>query len=44
MQRYQFEKIFSQMAKDFGKMRKGDEEAYSMLLFPIEGNALKTHR
>ena len=32
------------MAKDFGKMRKGDEENYSMLLFPMEGNALKTHR
>lgn len=25
-------------------MRKGDEENYSMLLFPMEGNALKTHR
>lgn len=44
MQRYQFEKIFSQMTKDFGRMRKSDEENCSMLLFPMEGNALKTHR
>ena len=26
MQLYQFEKIYSQMEKEFGKIRKGDEE------------------
>ena len=33
MQLYQFEKIYSQMEKEFGKMKKGDEEIYSMLVF-----------
>lgn len=31
MKLYQFEKIYSQMEKEFGKMRKGEEEAYTML-------------
>ena len=44
MQLYQFEKIYSQMEKEFGKMKKGEEEMYSMLLLPIEGNVLKIHR
>ena len=44
MQLYQFEKIYSQMEKEFGKIRKGEEETYAMLLFPMEENALKTHR
>ena len=44
MQLYQFEKIYSQMSKEFGKMRKGEEDVYSMLLLPLEGNALKIHR
>lgn len=44
MQLYQFEKIYSQMEKEFGKIQKGKEELYSMLLFPLEGNALKIHR
>ncbi len=44
MQLYQFEKIYSQMENEFGKVRKGDEETYTMLLLPLEGNALKTHR
>lgn len=44
MQLYQFEKIYSQMEKEFGKIRKGEEDAYSMLLFPMESNALKVHR
>ncbi len=44
MQLYQFEKIYSQIEKEFGKIRKGEEEFYSMLLFPMEGNALKIHR
>ncbi len=44
MQLYQFERIYSQMEKEFGKMKKGEEEMYSMLLLPIEGNVLKIHR
>lgn len=44
MQLYQFEKICSQMEKEFGKMKKGEEEIYSMLLLPLEGNVLKVHR
>lgn len=44
MQLYQFEKIYSQMEKEFGKIREGDEETYSMLLLPMESNALKIHR
>lgn len=44
MQLYQFERIYSQMEKEFGKMRKGEEEVYSMLLLPLEGNALKVRR
>lgn len=44
MQLYQFEKIYSQMENEFDKVRKGDEETYTMLLLPLEGNALKTHR
>ena len=44
MQLYQFEKIYSQMEKEFGKIRKGDEENYSMLLLQMESNALKIHR
>ena len=44
MQLYQFEKIYSQMEREFGKMKKGEEEMYSMLLLPIEGNVLKIHR
>lgn len=44
MQLYQFERIYSQMEKEFGKIKKGEEEAYSMLLLALEGNALKVHR
>jgi len=44
MQLYQFEKIYTQMEKEFGKIRKGEEEVYSMLLLPLEGNVLKIHR
>ncbi|MBD5463114.1 MAG: hypothetical protein HDR24_08670 [Lachnospiraceae bacterium] len=44
MQQYQFERIYSQMEKEFGKIRKGEEEIYSMLLLPLEGNVLKIHR
>lgn len=41
---YQFERIYVQMEKEFGKIRKGEEEGYTMLLLPLEGNALKIHR
>ena len=41
MQLYQFEKIYSQMEREFGKIRKGEEETYAMLLLPMEGNVLK---
>ena len=44
MQAYQFERIYTQMEKEFGKVKKGEEEAYAMLLFPMESNALKVHR
>ena len=44
MQLYQFEKIYQQTEKEFGKIKKGDEEIYSMLLLPLEGNVLKIHR
>ena len=44
MQSYQFEKIYLQMEREFGKIRNGEEETYAMLLLPMEGNALKIHR
>ena len=44
MQLYQFERIYSQMEKEFGKIKKGNEEAFGMLLLPMEGNALKIYR
>ena len=44
MQKAQFERIFQQMARNFGTMRKGDEESFAMILFPMESNALKVHR
>ena len=43
MQLYQFEKIYSQMEREFGKIRKGEEETYAMLLLPMEGNVLKKY-
>ena len=44
MQQYQFDKIFSQMEKEFGKIKTGKEEEYTMLFFPMESNVLKIHR
>lgn len=44
MQQYQFERIYSQMEKEFGKVKKGEEESRAMMLFPMESNALKIHR
>ena len=44
MQQYQFDRIFSQMEKEFGRIKKGEEEIYNMMLFPLESNVLKIHR
>lgn len=44
MQTYQFEKIYAEMEKEYGKIRKGEEEVHSMMLFPMESNVLKIHR
>jgi len=44
MQYYQFERIFSQMEKECGKVKSGQEEHHAMILLPLEGNALKVHR
>lgn len=32
MQLYQFEKIYSQMENEFGKVRKGDKEVMKLML------------
>lgn len=44
MQQYQFEKIYSQMQKEFGKISSGEEDYHTMVFFPIESNLLKVHR
>jgi len=44
MQQYQFEKIFSQMAKEYGKIARGDEEFHTPMIHSIESNLLKTYR
>ncbi len=44
MQLYQFEKIYSQMEKEFGAIQLGEEAPYADLLLPIEGNLLKAYR
>lgn len=41
---YKLERISSRMAKEFGTIPKGDEELYSFMLQPMEGNLLKLHR
>ncbi len=41
---YKLERISSRMAKEFGTIKKGDEELYSFMLHPMEGNLLKLHR
>lgn len=41
---YKFDNICSQMEKEFGKMKKGEEGQYMMQLFPMESNLLKVHR
>ena len=39
-----FERISSKMAREFGRMKKGKEESYALLLLPIESNLLKANR
>lgn len=41
---YQFDNIGRQMEREFGKIRRGDEEEYTMIFFPMESNLLKVHR
>lgn len=41
---YKMEKIASKMTKKFGKIKKGEEDNYTMELFTMEGNLIKTHR
>ena len=41
---YKFGKKTSDMGKTFGTIKKGDEERYSFILFPMESNLLKTSR
>ena len=41
---YTFEKIASNMSKEFGKIKVGDEEEYSEFMFAIESNLIKTNR
>lgn len=44
MNSYQFEQIARRLQKDHGKLRKGEEDQYSMMFFPMESNAVKVHR
>ncbi|MDE7310346.1 MAG: hypothetical protein K2N87_01810 [Eubacterium sp.] len=44
MQQYQFEKIYSQMEKEFGSIERGEEDFHTMMFYPMESNLLKTHR
>lgn len=44
MQRYQFDKIYSEMENEFGKIYKGEEYLFSENLFILESNLLKIHR
>ena len=44
MNQNQFELIIRRMEQRYGRIRKGDEEAHAMMLFPIESNLLKVHR
>ena len=44
MNQQQFEQITRTMERRYGKIRKGKEEDYAMMLFPMESNLLKTWR
>ena len=40
----QFERISREMGQRYGKIKKGEEEKYAAMLFPMESNLLKTWR
>lgn len=40
----QFDRISGQMEREFGKIKKGQENDHAMMLFPMESNMLKVHR
>lgn len=44
IKQYDFDRICSQMEKEFGKIRKGQEQNHEYVLMTIESNLLKTHR
>jgi len=44
MTKAQFERIFTSMAREFGTIRKGDEDAHMEQLYPLEANVLRVHR
>lgn len=41
---YQFDNICRQMEKEFGKVKKGEEDQYVTFLYTIESNLLMTHQ
>lgn len=41
---YKMEKIASNMTKKFGKIKRGEEDNFTMELFTMEANLIKTHR
>ena len=44
MNDYQFEQIIRRTERNYGKMKRGDEDLYQMLLWTLESNALKIRR
>lgn len=44
MQKYQFEKIFKTMKKEYGEIKEGHEDPYYQIMFCMEGNVLKVRR
>lgn len=40
----QFERISREMEQRYGRIKKGEEEKYAAMLFPMESNLLKTWR
>ena len=44
MNQREFELISQKMERRFGRMKKGTEDSYAMILFPMESNILKVHR
>lgn len=44
MNEYQFQQVVRRMEKRYGKMKRGEEDRYAMLLYPMESNLLKVHR